>query len=227
MLLAALAVAAATLPPIVAPPADAACKSYDLQFTTAPLMTVRPGPPGQRAYLQDQAKPCARGAQCGFVRKAYLVPGDMVLASRPLNGFRCVFFAANGQPSAGFVADAALVSAPTQYSPLDPAFLTGAWREADDNLRFKMAMKRLVVDGDAVWPSAKPPPGWPKDRFVPNIGEVAGAVRLSGPRFEVGDPEEEGRVWGWRRGPYLVVGDNGNCGGHNVRFQGVYRRTGR
>ena len=49
-------------------------------------------------------------------------------------------------------------------------------------------------------------------------------MRLAGPRFEVGDVEEECRVWGYRRGPYLVVQDNESCGGHNVRFQGLYLR---
>jgi hypothetical protein len=27
----------------------------------------------------------------------------------------------------------------------------------------------------------------------------------------------------WRLGPYLVVADNGRCGGMNVSFTGVYR----
>jgi hypothetical protein len=223
MLFAALA-AAAALPAVSAPPIQGECLTYDRAYTAAPLMTIKTGLPGGRVYLQDKAQPCAPGKTCAFVRKAYVLPGDTVLASQARNGFRCVYVGGAGRLSAGFVPDAALAPAPP-YAPLDAAFLVGRWTDNDDHLTFKLAKGKLVVDGDAVWPSAKPPKGVPESRFAPNIGEVEGAVRLAGPRFEVGDVEEACRVWGYRRGPYLIVDDNGNCGGMNVRFSGVYLRT--
>lgn len=222
MILAGLAAATLALPAVVAPPTRDTCLTYDSAYAAAPLMTVRPG---GRVYLQDKAQPCAPGKTCAFVRKAYLVPGDVVLASQPRSGFRCIYAGAGGRLWAGFVPDAALTPAPA-YGPLDPKFLVGRWIDGEDHLSFKLAKGRLVVDGDAIWPGSKPPKGVPASRFAPNIGEVAGAVRIAGSRFEVGDPEEECRVWGYRRGPYLVVQDNENCGGMNVRFQGVYVRTG-
>lgn len=224
MILAALAAATAALAAIVAPPARTTCLTYDSAYATAPLMAVKPGAPGGRVYLQDKAEPCAAGRTCAFVRKAYVVPGDLVLASQARNGFRCVYVGAAGKLSAGFVPDTALTLAPV-YTPLDAPFLVGRWSDYDDHLTFKLVKSRVVVDGDAIWPGAKPPPGVPLSRFAPNIGEVTGAIRLTGPRFEVGDVEEDCRVWGYRRGPYLVVDDNNNCGGMNVRFRGVYLRT--
>jgi hypothetical protein len=43
--------------------------------------------------------------------------------------------------------------------------------------------------------------------------------------FKEGDDESSCVVKLHRRGPYLVVSDNGNCGGLNVSFGGIYTKA--
>ena len=96
-----------------------------------------------------------------------------------------------------------------------------------------------MLDGDATWGAGDP------DRVKRggvNIGDFSATVALAGGHlaFLVGDegkplPYDAKRASDemlcglrlWRTGPYLVVADNLQCGGHNVTFTGVYRRIGK
>lgn len=62
-----------------------------------------------------------------------------------------------------------------------------------------------------------------------NIGEVSGIVPLEGGRAVYADEGEYACrfVISFGAGSLSVAGDNGNCGGHNVSFDGRYRRQGR
>ena len=116
---------------VVAPKPGADCVTYDAAYERAPLMKVV-ALPGARVHLQDKAAPCPSGAGCPWARAGYVASGDVVFASAPVHGFRCVYAGSRGRLSAGFVPDAALApadeggptSAISSWSP--PA--TAGWR---------------------------------------------------------------------------------------------------
>ncbi|TPG10903.1 hypothetical protein [Sphingomonas oligophenolica] len=192
------------------PPAPDVCVSYDSVYTTAPLMKVV-GKPDRQAHFHQLAKPCPAGGLCGWRRKGYLTPGDVVLASAPKGGFRCVYFlGAGGKITAGFVATASLQSMAEQPAP-DPRFLTGVWRQEDGGVITISARAgaALYAKGQA--------------SYGDNFGSFVGPVVIAGSHFMVTSNGCE--IVAKRRGPYLAVSDNNACGGVNVSFGGLYARS--
>ena len=199
---------------VVAPRPDADCVTYDAAFERAPLMKVIAAA-GARVHFQDKAAPCRNSAGCPWVRAGYVAPGDVVFASAPINGFRCVYAGSRGRLSAGFVPDAALAPA-DEGGPITPEWLVGRWANFGDLILVSATKTgRLAAKGEAVWPGrgAAGPPG-------PNFGDFEGKPILSGATVAV--TSGVCRVEGRRRGPYLVVSDNEQCGGMNVSFSGIY-----
>jgi hypothetical protein len=192
-----------------APAAEESCVTYDSAYEAAPLMQVSAAP-GARVHFQDQARACPAKGGCGWKRKAYLTAGDVVLASAPRAGFRCVYYgSAGGKLSAGFLPVSALrpMADPAGVSA---AVLAGRWREEGGNsIAITAAGSALRAEGKAT--------------YEENVGEFAGKVAPSGNGFTVTDGDC--RVTARRRGPYLAVRDNNACGGMNVSFGGLYTRT--
>ena len=91
----------------------------------------------------------------------------------------------------------------------------------------------LDADGDATFGALDPERA---KRGAVNIGHVSGTAKPEGPilAFAMGDddktfPFDKGGEFDCRIrlrlvGPYLLAGDNKQCGGFNVTFDGVYRR---
>jgi hypothetical protein len=198
---------------IVAPKPGADCVTYDGAYERAPLMKVI-APTGARVRFQDTAEPCQNGAGCRWVRAGYVAPGDVVFASAPINGFRCVYAGSRGKLSAGFVPDASLTPA-DEGRPITPAWLVGRWANFGDLILVSSRNGRLEAKGEAIWPGrgVAGPPG-------PNFGDFEGTPIISGTAVVVASGVC--RVEAHRRGPYLVVSDNQQCGGMNVNFSGIY-----
>jgi hypothetical protein len=198
---------------VIAPKPGKDCVTYDGAYEQAPLMKVL-GPPGSRVRLQDKAVPCSKGSTCSWVRGGYVVPGDQVFASAPINGFRCIYVGSRGRLSAGFVPDAALAPA-TDSGAITPAWLVGRWSDGSDLIVISERNGQLMADGDGVWPGRDfaGPPG-------PHEGSFRGVPKISADTVTVAD--DICRVEARRRGPYLIFTDNSSCGGANVRFRGIY-----
>lgn len=100
---------------------------------------------------------------------------------------------------------------------------TGAWRDGDDRIALRVDGTVLIASGEAYWPSANPSlqerPGGP------NLGEMSGTAAPTGNAvvFAGKDPDDC-RVTLTLLPPFLLAADNGNCGGMNVTFTGVYRK---
>ncbi len=201
---------------VSAPQPGANCLTYDRQYESAPLMRVLPAP-GGRVHLQDAARPCAAGARCAWVRAGYVVPGDVVVASAPRDGFRCVYAAGPGRVVAGFVPDAALAPDPNEGQVFAPGWLPGRWSDGSDLVVITRKGPGFVADGDGIWPGRgfAGPPG-------PHVGEFHASVSSDGGRIKMVDAECV--VTARRRGPFLLFADNENCGGLNVRFMGLYAK---
>jgi hypothetical protein len=98
--------------------------------------------------------------------------------------------------------------------PLTVAFLAGRWRfRARDEVIFTPARNGVSARGEASRPGSD----------VDHTGRFAGPVQVRPDGFTIAD--RACVVSGRRRGPYLVLDDNGRCGGPAVRFQGLYVRA--
>ena len=163
---------------------------------------------------------------------AYVVPGDVVLTGHAEGRFTCAgFHSGRGSPTIRFLPTAALATiAAAGQAPQDWA---GRWSAPEQDIVIRAAADgALTVAGDASWGMGDP---WRRQHGAVHTGEVKGTARpVNGVLaftqgetrtlpFGAGDPYDC-RVRMIRRGPYLLVRDNANCGGENVSFTGFYRR---
>ena len=161
-------------------------------------------------------------AQC--LTRAYVVAGDQVLTAGRSGDYVCALFPNAKGGSAGYIPASRLAPRPIDVAPALRAWV-GRWKDGDDEIKLTIEGAKLVVDGSACWPSCNPPlserPGGP------NIGELSGASAPTGNRivFSTGSGEFDCTADMSLVGGALIVSDNENCGGHNVRFDGVYRRV--
>jgi hypothetical protein len=169
---------------------------------------------GERAYFYGDDEGCpAPNAKCR--QKAYVVPGDVLIVSRSFGDFACAWYQpARGHETVGWIpANQLAVSAPEPNPP--PARWLGEWEFYDDSLRVGRGKgARLSISGEAFWHGANPG----------NIhtGEVNGESAPAGNTLKVED--DPCKLTLRLVGDYLIAADNGECGGANVRFDGVYRR---
>lgn len=94
----------------------------------------------------------------------------------------------------------------------------GDWHNGDNNLRIRARGGQLYVKGNAFWPSANPA-DWPST----HLGEIEASAAPKGATITLRDDICHMDVH-WL-GDALVVSDNAECGGMNVRFNGVYQRA--
>lgn len=225
--------AASSLPVMAEPPLRRpTCLTYDARYEEAPLMRVNAGDPEGRVHLFKEARACPETGPCAWKQRAYLVPGDVVFAGPEIDGFRCVYFgAATSAIISGFLPASALDPAP-DGGALDPGFLSGTWTHSQGN---PITMKRdddgaVHASGEALWTGLH---GAVHDGSLNATAHPVGdlIVFREGRTTGHGEADLAGEgndancvVWMRRRGPYLVVHDNMQCGGVNVRFQGIYVR---
>lgn len=197
------------------PPVEDTCEPANDRYAMAPLLRIAPAKGGDRVYLLAKKQPCAGAGRCPH-RRGYLVAGDVVLAGPEDRGFRCVYFGTRrGALATGFVPAEALAPA-TAETTITAAWLAGEWRR-DEASRIRIAAaggNKLRFAGDGHW----------QGMHSRNIGSFeAEAAVAPGPTLVVRDDDACAVVFE-RRGPYLLVNDNAGCGGHNVRFAGIYFR---
>ena len=176
----------------------------------------------------------------GCQLKAFLVPGDLVLAGPDMEDFTCAAYLSTGtkrhrdqvQQTIGFLPRSELkVMAP---SPLSSANWSGTWRRpAEAEIRIEPAdVGKLNISGNATYGALDPER---VKRGAVNVGALEGSIALPKANMIVlgedydgskppGDDRSECRARLRLFGPYLVVEDSGGCGGHNVSFTGVYVR---
>jgi hypothetical protein len=194
------------------------------------LVQVQPGP--KRYFYDEYEDGCpALTAKCRHA--AYVVAGDLLVASEAKGAFTNVRFVnARGRASWGWIETAGLKR--LDPPPPGPGAWLGDWRWAESDIEISATRRagRLAVHGDATWGSFDPER---VKRGGINTGEMEGAITVAGGRITAasGDvvlgPLSEApgdcNVRLRMLGPYLVAQDNSGCGGHNVTFSGVYRKT--
>jgi len=198
---------------VVAPDIESSCDTYDAKYEAAPMMQVQPAAGEARVYLQKVAKACPATGACPQRQKAFLVEGDQVLVSKAKDGFRCAYYGtAGGKLIAGFLPDNALAPA-QEATQLTPVFLAGTWYSGTDTVRIAPSGQGKVhASGAATW----------QGMGTVHDGSFETDATVSGTHVAFKDDSCEVQVR--RRGNYLLLDDNSQCGGMNVRFMGIYVR---
>lgn len=170
------------------------------------------GDKGARIYFHGDEEGCP-GAKCR--KAAYVVPGDELLVSRGFGDWMCAWYQPRkGSETVGWIPAHQLSVAGPARIPT-PARWVGEWEFGIQSLRIRNDAKKgsLNVEGQALWRGLG-------DNV--HTGEVSASARPDGNVLVV--EQDICRVTLRLVGDYLVVTDNSDCGGMNVRFDGVYRR---
>ena len=202
------------------PRVEDTCLSYDSVYENAPLFAIKPSVGQQRIYMYKAARLCAGDTPCASRQKSFLVAGDIVFAGPLNNGFRCAYYgSAKGKIIAGFVPGENLQPL-KEDAGLSLEFVAGKWNYEGDSIQIKAgAAGQVAADGEAYYQTEQ----------TVNEGSLSASAPLAaGQReliFKQGSDETSCVVTLHRRGPYLVASDNSNCGGMNVRFNGIYTKS--
>jgi hypothetical protein len=193
------------------------------------LVQVRPG--AKRPFFDDieGAKPRPS--------RAYVVAGDMLVASEVRGNFTSVTFVTpSGRTRSGWLDSTGLtrIAAGTRWQ--------GVWQAWESEI--KVAPGRidgtLHVEGSATWGGHDPQrvaigsvhvgefaldTRSVGDRIAFSVDESGQNGNMAAPFDDAPDEEYRCRVQLRVLGPYLLAHDNNACGGANVTFTGIYRRS--
>jgi len=189
----------------------------------AELVEIVPGPK-RYFHAGDERNGCpAPTTACR--RKGYVVPGDRLVAWEtrgPLT--RVTYLAPRADtPVEGWVESAGL--RPVAPAPLKAADWLGGWRvwDADIDIAAGPRSGTLHIGGNATYGARDPER---VKRGAVNTGGFDADIPVpQRDRASVTDSgDADCRVAMRLLPPYLVVADNGRCGGVGVTFDGVYRK---
>ncbi|MCR0981029.1 hypothetical protein [Roseomonas populi] len=220
------------LAPFAAQAAD--CLGLGPAGTPADLRMVRDGPSRPLYRGAEDAGCPAETAACRT--GTTLGPRFRVVAGETSGPFTCVTRAdARGRLTTGWLPTEALAPAPDV--PLRAADWVGRWHNGPDRYLVVTATLdgALVLRGEAR-SGARTTRRTPRPTVHHGVLDARIETDGDDAAFTIGEdgatrpdvPEEAAlcRVALRRRGPYLIVQDNGRCGEAGVSFTGPYRRTG-
>lgn len=220
----------------VAEPAQGDCR-YEAFTADAELEAALVRNDGARLNFVKNATdaPNCPSAAEACRERAYLVPGNGVIAGRRHEGFRCsIYVGSTGQVRAGWLPETGLITLPPAN---DPDFV-GKWRSGpEQSIAIRRDGANWQLEGQATYSGQDPER---LRRGAVNIGDFSATVPRTGSdgptrlAFTEGPdgtlPYDKGEETACKMrmqlvGPWLIVGDNLRCGGANVTFNGIYRRT--
>jgi hypothetical protein len=211
----------ASAAPAAAEDEDLSCRNGNFASGQSAFGLAKVIGPDRLNFLGDMDGCPSEEARCR--NRAYVVVGDVLLTGRDHGAYVCAFYPDRFDGDAGWVRRDRLSMLAVAASP-PPAAWAGHWKNGDNTIALKAEGDALVADGEAYWPSAHPPrsdaPG------LPNDGQLSGTARPTANRVVFSDNDPDGCTASLTLvGALLVVADNNNCGGMNVSFTGVYRRS--
>jgi hypothetical protein len=198
--------------------AQAISAEDEAEWSGAKLAKILPGP--NRYFYNAYADGCpVPTLKCRD--KAYLVAGDMVVALETKGRFtRVEFVNAKGRSRSGWIENAGLGMAPPIFGGW-----AGLWRGTEQSITIKPTRKTGLfrASGDATWGAGDP------DRVARggvHIGSFSGDIMPENGQAALSDDGDSNGCQIKLRllGPYLLVTDNLQCGGMNVRFYGALRK---
>ncbi len=172
-------------------------------------------PKNEKVYFHKDERNCPNDADCQD--KSYLIAGDTAIVSRTFGEYACAWFEPKkGSETVGWIkTDKLNIYQPNQNPRFDEWL--GDWEDVSSSIRIKPALNQknqLSVKGYATWGAGN------------NIhtGEIDSSAA---PVNNVLSLKEDYGCAAVLRlvGEFLVVSDNLGCGGVNVSFSGVYKKT--
>jgi hypothetical protein len=146
-----------------------------------------------------------------------LEAGVAIAVSKTLGDFHCVFDPRD--QSAGWVNVKSISIIPPQG--IKASDWLGVWSDGSNRIEITATGDELQVSGNAQWFGATLESG----EQVVHEGDLGFAAKPEGNRMALRVTDEyDCAAELIHLGRFLVVRDNGNCGGANVRFNGVYQR---
>jgi hypothetical protein len=161
-------------------------------------------------------------------KKSYLVTGDLVLAARTRDGFTCVAFPspAGKKPiwTNGWLPSSALTPVAPMAQPSLSEWL-GTWDQPHAGIEIKQGGigGRLHIEGIAAFQGARDVHTGDIDAQVMPDGDTIAFLDDGWLPFAT-KCDSGCRVRMHRVGRWLLVEDNGDCGGAGVTFTGLYHR---
>jgi len=230
----ALVALAAAMPAAAAESGDCAGLDFDAK---RPVALARISSAAAQAHFVrgglDDASCPADTAACRS--RAYLVPGDLVLAGRTAGAYSCVTsqsLRTYGQvPISGWIASAALV--PVAAAPaLAPADWIGTWSVAGGRITIRPAKSgnpggkpsgTLAIAAEHAYPVAG---GVRSTEISAEAAPAGGVLAFADDGATPFDKAPDGSCLFrmQRLDALLVVEDNGQCGDGMVSFTGLYQR---
>jgi hypothetical protein len=212
--------------PAAAQDADGDCARFAFDARTpAAIARIATGAP--RAYFvhgrSDDSSCPADTAACRS--RAYLVPGDLVLAGATRGAFTCATYlnSRTGAAMSGWIAATSLVAVAGGPAP-QPSDWAGTWRQTGGKITIRPAKDgRLAIAGEHSYPVAG---GVRSTDFAARAGPADGIVAFADDGTTPFDKAAQGVcLMRLRRiAALLVVEDNGQCGDGMVSFTGAYQR---
>ncbi len=201
------------------------CLLYDSAYETAPLFRVQAGGAEQRVYFYSRPNNCVDAKSCAPRRGTYLVTGDVVFGGPEQSGFRCAYYgSAKGYLIAGFLPVKNLQTV-NGDGEMSADFLAGNWQTS---LGPKFTPNTITIKGAGAGKLSASGEAYYQTAETVNEGSFecdSVTVEKGAKQFVCRDSSGDCEVTIRRRGSYLVVDDNRNCGGLNVTFEGIYVRT--
>lgn len=228
-----LAVVAAIITACPARAEDAVCREFAgynfPELSANPVLELGRVTADRVHFVKEAAAQpgCPRRAPA-CTERAYLVRGDHVIISSRRDTFICAIYVnAKGHARLGWLpADA------VAYDEAKPVALTdwlGEWYHDDGPDQGDITVKAgkpgtLRINGTAVF-GGNDPGNVARGDII--TGDIGIDVTFSGDRLSFtghSSGDDDCKVWMQRLGPWLIVNDNGKCGGDGATFQGVYQR---
>jgi hypothetical protein len=218
----------ATVVPAAAESAPGDCTGIDFD-RDKPIVVSKVDAKAPKAFYvksawEDAACPAETSA---CQRKAYLVPGDLVLTGRQNGLFTCIAYQSPRDRKQvwtnGWIRSERLT--PVAPSPARRlADWAGTWAHAGGEITIEAGKNgKLTIEGEQVYPAAQNVHTGTLSAEVVPAGDILAFADDGKVPFEQAK-QAECQVRMQRFGNFLVVEDNGGCGGVMVTFTGFYRR---
>lgn len=180
-----------------------------------------------KSPYDDDFKAATCPAATGACRKrSYLETGDLVLVGKTQGDFTCVSYQSRLTKiqTRGWLPNSALSSVAPMPSPGNSDWL-GMWDHPHGSIEIRRGGigGRLRVEGIMVVPTARDVHTGAIDAQVAPGNDAIAFLNDGWLPFET-KCDSGCRVRMQRIGPWLLVEDNGDCGGAGVSFTGLYRR---
>ncbi|MFZ6708707.1 hypothetical protein [Undibacterium sp. TC9W] len=174
----------------------------------------------QKLYFYKDEKSCPeKGDACKT--KAYVLTGDELVSNQRRGDWVCAWYPGAKRETVGWVRADSLQNkiSHAEAAAAKPEDWLGKWNYYKyAELNIKKKGKSLGYDGNAVWDGGG---------GNVHVGDISGTMTPQANKAVLKDSAEDDgcKLELSLLGPYLVVKDNNVCGGMNVSFRGVYRKT--